>query len=186
MEAIFQLRSSAFSLTNSFSNYKRQQDNYQVELRKSKREILSSKHRNIQKIYTSENCEYSLNTSLGQDEILSCIPQLLSSTRYEDKKKATVLIRKLLTSYHGRFEMKLISLGLLTYVKLWLNKLQISSLLYEASFILANLSSADGCSSILVENGFIPLLLKLFDLSHEPTKDNAAWALANRLQRVSR
>lgn len=179
MEAIFHLRSSAFSPTNSFSNYKRQQDNYQIELRKSKREILSSKNRNIQKIYTSENCEYSLNAPLGQDEILSSIPQLLSSTRYEDKKKATVLIRKLLTSYHGRFELKLISLGILSYIKLWLNKLQISSLLYEASFILANLSSADGCSSILVENGFIPLLLKLFDLSHEPTKDNATWALAN-------
>ncbi|OMJ69011.1 hypothetical protein SteCoe_33383 [Stentor coeruleus] len=179
MEPIFQLRSSAFSLTDTFSNYKRLQSNYQVELRKLKREILSSEHRNIQKIYTSKDCEYSLNSSLEQDEALSCIAKYLSSSRFEEKKKATILIRKLLTSYHGRHEMKLISLDLLSHIKLWLNKLETTSLLYEASFMLANLSSADGCSSILVENGFIPILINLFDLSHEPTKDNAAWALAN-------
>ena len=147
-----------------------------VELRKSKREILTQKQRNI-----TEAPEWvKLNNHYQEEYQESDLPEILSNLQVQSDHSFLFVaqaIRKVLTYSESSVGL-IVTSEIMSHLKLWLSRDDFTQLQYESSWICTNISASDFCQ-VLDQSDLLPSLVYLLGSSRNEVMVQAAWSLGN-------
>lgn len=160
--------------------YKSNNKNNSVELRKSKRLNEVSKKRNIE---IFDKSWIDVNNHYKQVYTLQDLPLIIESIHTNDDQKSLFsaqALRKILSTENPDYIQDIIDSGVINFILSFLNRHDFTQLQYESVWILTNITSGEHKYVMyLIEKGVIQMLIKLLSSEVEELRDQVAWCIGN-------
>ena len=170
-------RSKVFSNVFDESKIKESKDKSAVELRRNKRDELSSKRRNIDAapVWVSLSDHYPPTYSIED------LPDILLSFQHPDDTSLLFIaqaVRKILCNKEESYIEEICQTEVISHIPQWLNRYDHTQLQYEAAWICTNIASSERCS-LLCEIAALAPLVSLLASDRLEIRGISAWALGN-------
>lgn len=160
---------------------RRRRNEVNLELRKNKREEALLKKRNVETLSDDENVqvEQVAEQKFSTEDLQSIVIAALSPNM-EEKLCAVKATRKLLSTDKNPPIDEIIAVGILPVLVDALKLDQHPALQFEAAWALTNIASGTSNQTRkVVEEGAVPLFIKLLYSSNESVSEQSVWALGN-------
>ena len=160
---------------------RRRRNEVNVELRKNKRDEALLKKRNVEIASEDENSEAEQATEqkFSPDDLQSIVIAAMSPN-LEEKLVAVKATRKLLSTDKNPPIDEIIAAGIMPVLVDALKIDQLPALQFEAAWALTNIASGTSVQTRkVVEEGAVPLFIKLLYSPNESVSEQSVWAIGN-------
>lgn len=165
---------------------RRRREDVTVELRRQKREESLAKRRNLHTTplprtqYADQNAESAAQAASELPQIRGLLVNKLLSDLPEDRIEAASKFRKLLSRGKNPPIQEVIDCGV---VPTFVNYLRLDdqpNLQFESAWVLTNIASGSSLQTkVVIDNGGIPIFVRLLGSTSSDVKEQAIWALGN-------
>ncbi|XP_010556709.1 PREDICTED: importin subunit alpha-3-like [Tarenaya hassleriana] len=176
-----EVRRNRYKVAVDADEGRRRREDNMVEIRKNKREENLQKKR--REGLTAAQQRQELPSSLSSENKLENLPTLVAAVWSEDRNgqlQATTHIRKLLSIERNPPINEVIQSGVVPRIVQFLSGDDFPQLQFEAAWALTNIASgtSENTKSIM-DNGAVPLFVKLLGSPSDDVREQAVWALGN-------